>query len=90
MIQLTREDAAMIIDGDLDDWATIETKIVDHSRWSVISEGIFEHIPSGKFYSLSWSVGATESQDESPFEYEDPTPIEVKAIQRLVNVWEPV
>lgn len=90
MMQLTREEAAEIVDGDLDDWKTVETHIIDKSRWSIIEEGIFEHIPSGKFYQMSWSFGATEQQDESPFEHYDPEPVEVHQIEKMVKVWEEV
>ncbi len=89
-MKLTREEAQDIVCDDHVGWKTVETNIVDTNRWSIIYEGIFEHGPSGKFYELSWSVGATEQQDESPFEYEDPTPIEVHQVEKLVKVWEGV
>ena len=47
---------------------TIYNKITDHSRWSVYHEVVFQH--DTKFYQTGYSVGATESQDESPYEYE--------------------
>ena len=89
-MKLTREEAQDIVYDDNDDWSMVETHIVTNSRWSIIHEGVFEHLPTGKFYQLCWSVGATEQQDESPFEYEDPEPVEVEQIERLVNVWEKV
>lgn len=62
--------------------------IVDHSRWSVVHEAVFEH--EGKFYSTSYSVGATEQQDEAPYEY-DKDEIEcpeVKLVEKVVKVYE--
>jgi len=47
----------------------IETEMVDRSRWSIQYEMIFTH--EGKFYSSHYGVGATEDQDESPYEYDD-------------------
>lgn len=47
----------------------IEDNIVDTSRWSEIHEVVFKH--QGKFYRTDYSCGATEMQDESPFEYDD-------------------
>ena len=42
-------------------------EIVDTTRWSILYDLVFEF--EGKFYRTSYSVGATESQDESPWEY---------------------
>jgi hypothetical protein len=47
----------------------ISDKIDDHSRWSVHHTMIFAH--EDKFYSVAYSKGATEYQDESPWQYED-------------------
>jgi hypothetical protein len=68
----------------------VERKIIDHSRWSVTYSEVFEH--EGKFYLTSYSVGATESQDESPYQYdgEDIECNEVKKVSKVCNVWETV
>jgi hypothetical protein len=52
--------------------------------------GIFKHIASEKFYRLCWSVGATEQQDEQPFEYDEPEPVEVEQVEELIKVWKTV
>ena len=44
-------------------------EITDTSRWSIHHRIIFKH--EGKFYETYYSEGATEMQDESPWEYED-------------------
>ena len=49
----------------------LENEIQDSSRWSIHYNLIFKVLETGKIYETSYSVGATESQDESPFEYED-------------------
>jgi len=69
-MKLTAEEAREVVWEDHEDFTTIEKKIVDTSRWSIQYEGIFQHTPTGKFYSVDWQIGATEYQDESPFEYE--------------------
>lgn len=46
----------------------LEDKIVGTSRWSLIHEVVFEK--EGKFYKTTYSEGATEMQEEGPFEYE--------------------
>lgn len=67
---------------------TIEDKLVGHSRWSLIYERIFEW--EGRFYKTQYRTGATESQDESPYEY-DPDEIEcpeVFPVEKVVTVYE--
>ena len=48
-------------------------EICDHTRWSVHYRLIFRipDQPEGEAYEVYYSVGATESQDESPWEYGD-------------------
>lgn len=46
---------------------------------------------NGKFYSTTYSVGATEMQDESPWEYEREVEcIEVELREVKVEKWMPV
>jgi len=70
---------------DNDDIVMLD-EIIDHSRWSVIHNIVFEH--EGKFYQTGYSVGATESQYESPWEYDDEvecTEVELKEV--MVKQW---
>jgi hypothetical protein len=48
---------------------TISDELYEKTRWSVCYERIFKH--DDKFYRTFYSVGATESQDEHPYEYDD-------------------
>lgn len=78
-----------MLDEILDSKKVLEDNIVDNSRWSIIHEMVFEH--EGKFYSTTYSVGATERQDESPWEYEDEVEcVEVHKVEKIMKVWEPV
>jgi len=57
-------------DLELPESAVFDT-IVGHSRWSVQHEIIFRD-PAGSRHWRTWySVGATENQDEYPWEYDD-------------------
>ena len=69
---------------------TMHEAIVGHDRWSVRYARIFEH--EGKFYKTSYRVGATEQQDESPYEHEadEIECQEVHQVEKLVKAWEPV
>lgn len=53
---------------DDDSVEIIENEITDTTRWSIINRMIFKF--EGKFYETIYSHGATEYQDESPYEYE--------------------
>lgn len=67
-------------------YSAIKDTIVDTSRWSIQHEIIFEY--EGKFYRTYYSVGATEMQDERPWEYDDTvecTEVEIKQV--LVSKW---
>ena len=68
----------------------IKNEIVDTSRWSVHHTLIFMF--EDKYYRTYYSVGATENQDESPFEYE-PDMIEceeVVPVEKTVIVYESI
>lgn len=68
---------------------TIVNRIVNTTRWSIIHEIVFED--NGKFYMTTYSKGATECQDESPWEYDDEvkcTEVELKEVK--VKKWVPV
>jgi len=72
-----------------DDLKIIENKIEDASRWSINYGLVFEH--NGKFYATGYSVGATEQQDERPFEYQDEVECkEVVPVEKTITVYESV
>ncbi len=67
----------------------IEDNIIDNTRWSIIHEIIFEY--NNKFYRTEYSIGATEMQDECPWDYMDEVECE-EVIQKPITVmsWTPV
>ena len=90
-MKLTGEEAREIVEEANEDWKEIESKIVDNSRWSIHHQGIFQHISTGKYYGFYWSTGATEYQDERPFEYDKEIEvIEVHQVPEVVQVWRTV
>lgn len=58
------EDIWNFIDG------AIEDIIIGKSRWHIQHEMIFKWT-DGKVYRTQYQVGATENQDEKPWEHED-------------------
>lgn len=58
--------------------------VLDVSRWSVHKRAVVEK--DGKFYEMYFSVGATEMQDEGPFDYAGDevtlTEVELQVVER--------
>ena len=54
---------------DIDHITVIEDELTDSSRWTLHYRMVFKL--DGKFYESSYSTGATEQQDEIPYEWED-------------------
>ncbi|MFF2834280.1 hypothetical protein ACFVSK_21150 [Cellulosimicrobium cellulans] len=69
-------------------YSAMVDEIIDTSRWSIHHKIVFEH--EGKFYLTHYSVGATEMQDESPWEYQDEVDsVEVELKEVKVMKWVP-
>ena len=69
-MKLTKEEALLALYGDHDDYVTIEDIIDGKRRWSVEHRRVVYNIKEDKFYITNYSVGATEQQDECPWEYD--------------------
>lgn len=68
-------------------YSAIRNTISDTSRWRIHHNIIFAH--NGKFYETYYSVGATEMQDEGPWEYDEEVEcFEVKLVEKTIKVWE--
>lgn len=70
----------------------IKSELVDTTRWSHVHEVVYKDLDTGKFYISSYSTGATECQDESPYEYDgeeieltEVVPVEVTKIEYQVK-----
>jgi hypothetical protein len=67
----------------------VEDRVIGNGRWSIEHEIVFKH--EDKFYRTTYSVGATESQDERPWEYQPiVTVTQVHQVERTVLKWEAV
>lgn len=76
-MKFKKEDLIDLMEGGFDDFEVVHDQMIDKSRWSIIHELVFKY--HGKFYATTYRYGATESQDERPFEY-DPDEIECKEV----------
>lgn len=83
-MKFTAEELRDIVWDDHPAAEVIEDNVTDNSRWSIHHTCIFKY--GGVYYRTHYSVGATESQDEQPYEY-DGDEIEVEVVeQREVKV----
>lgn len=85
---VTKEEARDIIYEDHEDYDVISDEITDHRRWSVDHEVIIKRLSDEKFFQGNYSRGATESQDEKPFEYSEPEFTEVFLTTKTIQVYE--
>lgn len=60
----------LVYEDETDNLVKVRDEVTGKRRWSIDHELIFKEKATEKFYSVHYSVGATEQQDESPFEYE--------------------
>lgn len=79
----------LIDSGEFDGLKVIKDEVYDTSRWSILKQLVFSK--EEKFYMVCYSVGATEYQDEGPFEW-SPNEIECTEVfpfEEVVIVYRP-
>lgn len=87
-LTLTKEQARDIIYGDSKDFVEIQNEIVEHGRWNVVHEIVIQRKFDGRYFMDRYDVGATESQDEEPYEYFDPNFREVFPVTKTYIEYE--
>ena len=70
------------------EYELVDTIDVDTSRWSSHHTMIFRF--EGKLWGSDYSQGLTESQDQSPYEYDEPEAYEVEAVEKTIIAYVPV
>ena len=71
-LDLTGEQAQQIVFNDSYRFKVEEKKNTGMSRWASEHEAIIKDLKTGKFYKTpTYRIGATESQEERPFDDED-------------------
>jgi hypothetical protein len=88
ILKPTKEEAREIIWDDHEDFIIIKEEVIGKRRWSVYYQTIVKRKSDGLFFATSYSVGATEQQDEMPFEYSEPEFIQVFKTTKTVTVYE--
>jgi hypothetical protein len=87
-LQLTSKEGRMIVYGDSEDFNIVEEKITSVSRWSIHYRIVIARKTDGKFFVGTYSKGATESQEEHPFDYSEPNFVEAVAVSKNITVYE--
>ncbi len=86
-IFIPAELARAIVWEDTDEGKLLEKKQVGSSRWSILYEAIVAY--QGKTYRACYRVGATEVQEERPWEDDKEAElIEVHQVPKTIQVWE--
>lgn len=86
---IEKEVAVDLAYGEYDDtiFKIISNKIIDVSRWSYRKEIIVKTLIDERFWKSTYSIGATESQDEGPYDYSDPIFEEVFPEQVMITIY---
>ena len=89
MPQFKKDALLEMLDGDAETLVKVSDTITGKSRWSLNHELVFKEVATGRFFCTHYSKGATEQQDESPFEYEpdDVEVTEVFPIEKTVTIY---
>jgi hypothetical protein len=80
-----------VLNGDVEGCSIEYDEIVDHGRWTLHHEMIFKDV-DGLFYETNYDIGATEYQDERPFENADDLVkcVQVHQVPETTMVWKAV
>lgn len=88
ILKLSAEEGREIVYGGNKDFKEILDQHEEEKtrRWSIDHYAVFKQVSTGKFFSTCFSSGATENQDESPFEYDNFAEfVEVEPVQVVVT-----
>lgn len=87
-LKLTSKQGRDIVNGEDSNFVIIEDRIVGTRRWSVVYEIVVQRKTDGKYFKDGYRRGATESQDESPYEYSEPNFTEVFPVTKTYIAYE--
>lgn len=89
-MKFPKEDLEELIYGSYGDYEVVLDELEDTSRWRHHYRLVFRH--GGRLYETRYNTGATECQDERPFEFDDDEIEcqEVEAHEKTVTDYRPV
>lgn len=74
--------------GSDPNFEVVEDVLYDTSRWSTHHRLTIKRKSDGKFFQSTYRRGATEMQDEKPFEYSEPVFNEVFRVEKTIISYE--
>ena len=80
-------DAREIVSGDDERFKLIQEEIDGTSRWTVDYSVIVQRISDGKYFSSCYSCGATEMQEQLPYDNDEPEFTEVFKEEKVIEVF---
>ena len=88
-LAISAEVAREAIWGEIEGFEKIFDDVVDDTgRWTTTHEIVIKRLSDGKFFRDYYTQGATEHQDQSPWEYGQPEFTEVFPVEKTVIVYE--
>ncbi len=88
ILKLTPEQGRDIVYEATNDFQEVRRKIIDHTDWSIVYSLVVQRKSDGKYFETQYSVGATEHQDEAPYNYASEALFEeVKPIEQTTIVY---
>jgi hypothetical protein len=87
VIKVSNAEAEAIAFGENPDFKQIQESISHTSRWAIHYNIVVQRISDSKYFSSYYSVGATESQDQRPYEYDEPKFTEVFPTIEQITVY---
>lgn len=90
VLKFSRKDAVDIVRGSRkDEFKIVSNDIYDTDRWSLRYVIVIERLSDGKFFKSFYQVGATELQDEGPYEYDNEAIFQqVFPVEKTIIVYE--
>ena len=89
--EFSRETLQQVVWDDAEGFKKVSDVIEDTTRWEIVKTMVFQ-APDGLHYQSTYTEGATEQQEQRPYEYESDT-IECTQVQEEVvevTQWVPV
>ncbi len=83
-LKLTSEQGQAIIYGRDSNFVTTHKKIVGKRRWVLVYEIVVQRKSDGKYFKDVYDIGATENEEQAPYEFSEPNFIEVEPVETTI------
>jgi hypothetical protein len=87
-LNFSAQKARDIIFDDDEEFVVVETEQIGNSRWSLHYRAIVHRALDDKYFAVTYSKGATEQQEQRPFDDEPPVFTQVFPTIKTITVYE--